>query len=117
MAETASPLGSDLLLVAWSAAALEEIRGRSTHRQSTSNPYDHGRFTNFVVPYASEPYLTKSEVRLRMPKPLVKPVNRPVERCSKRRMRRIQVQQHDAVGHAIGAGLSEYDLQLLGDAE
>ena len=35
-------------------------RARNTHRQSSSNPYDHRRFVNFVVPDASEPYLTKS---------------------------------------------------------
>ena len=43
-----------------SAAAVEEIREENTCRQSASDPYDHRRFVNFVVPDASEPYLTKS---------------------------------------------------------
>src|SRR5579862_5694212 len=73
--------------------ALEEIRGRNTYRHSASNPYDHRRFANFVVPDASEPYLTESYVRLRIPESLAKPVNRPVERHSGRGMRRIQVQR------------------------
>ena len=60
MAGAAAPLGSGLLLVVRSAASLEEIRGGDTHDQSASNPYDYGRFINFGVPEASEPYLTKS---------------------------------------------------------
>src|SRR5713101_4671338 len=72
-------------------AALEEIRERNTHRQSASNPYGRRRFVNFVVLDASEPYFTKSELRLRIPELLAKPVNRPVEWNSARGMRRIQV--------------------------
>src|ERR1035441_5715636 len=72
------------------SAALEGIRERNTHRHSASNPYDHRRFVNFVAPYASEPYLTKSYVRLRVPKSSVRPVNQPVERYFGRGMRRIQ---------------------------
>src|SRR2546425_9356385 len=71
-------------------AALEEIRERNTHRQSASNPYGRRRFVNFVVLDASEPYFTKSELRLRIPELLAKPVNRPVEWNSARGMRRIQ---------------------------
>src|SRR5579862_5171200 len=77
--------------------ALEEIRGRNTYRHSASNPCDHRRFANFVVPDASEPYLTESYVRLRIPESLAKPVNRPVERHSGRGMRRIQVGYYSLV--------------------
>src|SRR2546425_8259116 len=84
-------------------AALEEIRERNTHRQSASNPYGRRRFVNFVVLDASEPYFTKSELRLRIPELLAKPVNRPVEWNSARGMRRIQVGvgvfSTDAPGH------------------
>ena len=74
-------------------AALEEIRGRNTHRQSASNPYGRRRFANFVVLDASEPYFTKSEVRLRIPESTAKPVNKPFEGHQERGMRRIQVLQ------------------------
>jgi len=67
------------------------MRERNTHRHSASTPYDHRRFVNFAVPYASEPYFTKSEVRLRIPNSFVIPVNRPVERHPGHGLRRIQV--------------------------
>src|ERR1017187_10745124 len=49
-------------------AAVDEIRANAGHGQRASDPHDYRRLRNSRRSRHSEPYLTKSEVRLRRPK-------------------------------------------------